>query len=85
MYYLLLPNLGIRNILIEKLKSSSIQAVFHYVPLHSSPAGRKYGRAHGSLPHTEEVSERLVRLPLWIGMTEDDLQQVAKAVYEALS
>jgi dTDP-4-amino-4,6-dideoxygalactose transaminase len=85
MYYLLLPNLGIRNILIEKLKSSSIQAVFHYVPLHSSPAGRKYGRAHGSLSQTEEISERLVRLPLWIGMTEDDLQQVARAVHEALS
>jgi len=84
MYYLLLPDLRIRNLILEKLKSSGIYAVFHYVPLHSSPAGRKYGRAHGSLSQTEEISERLVRLPLWIGMTEDDFQQVAKAVYEAL-
>ena len=85
MYYLLLPDLRIRNLMLEKLKRSDINAVFHYVPLHSSPAGRKYGRAHGSLSHTEEISERLVRLPLWIGMTEDDLQQVAEAVDEALS
>jgi dTDP-4-amino-4,6-dideoxygalactose transaminase len=85
MYYLLLPDLRIRNLMLEKLKRSGIQAVFHYVPLHSSPAGRKYGRAHGSLSQTEEISERLVRLPLWIGMTEDDLQQVARAVHEALS
>lgn len=85
MYYLLLPDLRIRNLMLEKQKRSGINAVFHYVPLHSSPAGRKYGRAHGSLRHTEEVSERLVRLPLWIGMTEDDLQQVAKTVNQALS
>ena len=59
-------------------------AVFHYVPLHSSPGGIKYGRIHGGLFHTDEISERLVRLPIWIGMTEEDLLQVAEAVREAL-
>jgi dTDP-4-amino-4,6-dideoxygalactose transaminase len=85
MYYLLLPNLRTRNMLIEKLKRSGIYAVFHYVPLHSSPAGVKYGRTHGNLFYTDKISERLVRLPFWIGMTEDDLQQVAGAVYQILS
>jgi len=85
MYYLLLPDLRIRNMLIEKLKRSDIHAVFHYVPLHSSPAGLKYGRTHGDQFYTEKISERLVRLPFWIGMTEDDLQQVAGAVHEILS
>ena len=45
-----------------------IYAVFHYVPLHSSPAGRKYGRTSGSMEVTDAMSERLVRLPLWIGL-----------------
>jgi dTDP-4-amino-4,6-dideoxygalactose transaminase len=84
MYYLLLPNLRVRNYLLEKLKSFGIHAVFHYVPLHSSPGGIKYGRIHGSLFHTDEISERLVRLPIWIGMMEEDLLQVAEAVREAL-
>jgi dTDP-4-amino-4,6-dideoxygalactose transaminase len=85
MYYLLLPDLRTRNLLLEKLKRSGIHAVFHYVPLHSSPAGIKYGKTHGSLSNTVAVSERLVRLPLWMDMTEDDLSEVARSVYKALS
>ena len=46
-----------------------VNAVFHYVPLHSSPAGQRYGRVHGELEVTDSISERLVRLPLWVGMT----------------
>lgn len=68
-YYLLLPNLDARNALIEKLKACGINAVFHYVPLHLSPAGRKYGK-QGNLLLTQDLSERLVRLPLWVGMEE---------------
>ncbi len=68
-YYLLLPNLDARNALIEKLKACGINAVFHYVPLHLSPAGRKYGK-QGNLLLTQDSSERLVRLPLWVGMEE---------------
>ncbi len=70
MYYLLLPNLESRTTLIDKLDACGINAVFHYVPLHSSPAGRKYGRTQGNLSLTQELSDRLVRLPLWVGMDE---------------
>lgn len=70
MYYLLLPDLKSRTTLIEKLDACGINAVFHYVPLHSSPAGRKYGKTQGDLSLTQELSDRLVRLPLWVGMDE---------------
>ena len=84
MYYLLLPDLESRTVVIETLKASGIHAVFHYIPLHSSPAGGKYGRAHGDLVKTQELSNRLVRLPLWIGMSEEDVVRVVEGVYEAL-
>jgi len=79
MYYLLLQDLSSRNRLIEKLKESGIGAVFHYVPLHSSPAGRKYGTIYGDLLFTQEMSSRLVRLPLWLGL-ESSLDGVIKLV-----
>jgi dTDP-4-amino-4,6-dideoxygalactose transaminase len=85
LYYLLLPDFQTRYMLIDKLKRVGINAVFHYVPLHSSPAGVKYGRAHGDLFYTDKISERLVRMPFWVGMTEDDLQKVAGAVHKILS
>jgi dTDP-4-amino-4,6-dideoxygalactose transaminase len=70
MYYLLLPSLARRSAFIDALKARGIQAVFHYVPLHSSPMGRKVGRTCGSMAHTDALSDRLVRLPLWLGMEE---------------
>jgi dTDP-4-amino-4,6-dideoxygalactose transaminase len=70
MYYLLLPDLKRRNYFIEYMKEKGIQTVFHYVPLHNSPAGMKFGRSIGDLPVTCEMSERLVRLPLWLGLEE---------------
>lgn len=70
MYYLLLPSLARRTAFIERLKREGIQCVFHYVPLHSSPAGTRVGRTHGSMAITDQISERLVRLPLWLGMEE---------------
>jgi dTDP-4-amino-4,6-dideoxygalactose transaminase len=70
MYYLLLPNLAIRTAFIKTLKDSGIHPVFHYVPLHDSPAGRKYGRVGGDMSVTTGLSDRLVRLPLWVGMEE---------------
>ena len=54
----------------QGLEHRGVNAVFHYVPLHSSPTGLKYGRAHGDMRATQSASERLVRLPLWVGMTE---------------
>lgn len=84
MYYLLLPDLQQRTAFIDALKARDIGAVFHYVPLHSAPAGQKYGRAHGSLTVTQDAAERLVRLPLWVGL-EDDLDEVISAVVMALT
>lgn len=80
LYHLLLPDQRRRDGLIEKLGAMGIQAVFHYVPLHSSPAGREYGRADGDLRVTDDVSARLVRLPLWIGMTQADVERVVSGV-----
>ncbi len=67
-YYLLLPDLAARTVFIGRLKALGIGAIFHYVPLHLSPAGQRYGRASGDLPVTESLADRLVRLPLWLGM-----------------
>lgn len=68
MYYLLLPDLEVRDSFIQRMREAGIGTVFHYVPLHSSPAGIRFGRASGSLQVTDWVSERLVRLPLWVGL-----------------
>jgi dTDP-4-amino-4,6-dideoxygalactose transaminase len=83
LYYLLLPDLKARTELIERLKAHGISPVFHYVPLHSSPFGRTAGRSVGNLVHTVAASERLVRLPLWLGL-EEHLERVIKEVIEAV-
>lgn len=76
MYYLLLPDLDRRTAFIEKLRRADIHPVFHYIPLHSSPAGRRYARAHGQLKVTDEMSDRLVRLPLWSGLEEHQTEVI---------
>lgn len=68
MYYLLLRDLGERTNAIRAWAQEGVNAVFHYVPLHSSPMGKKLGRVSGALPVTDEMSERLVRIPLWLGL-----------------
>ena len=78
LYYLLLRDLKDRTNFIETMKEEGINCVFHYVPLHSSPAGKKYGRVSGSLSVTDIVSERLVRLPLWVGLEQERV--IEKAV-----
>jgi dTDP-4-amino-4,6-dideoxygalactose transaminase len=70
MYYLLLPDLTRRTAFIERLNQKGIQPVFHYIPLHSSPFGRTVGRWVGEMQNTVESSDRLVRLPLWLGIEE---------------
>ncbi len=65
MYYILVPSIEIRTYLIQWLAQNNINAVFHYVPLHNSPGGLRYGKAFDKLPITEDVSNRLLRLPLW--------------------
>lgn len=83
MYYVLLPDLRRRTAAIDKLKALGVDAVFHYVPLHSAPAGKKYGRAHGAMNVTDDIADRLLRLPMWVGM-EDRHSDVIQAVLTAL-
>ncbi|WP_246660733.1 dTDP-4-amino-4,6-dideoxygalactose transaminase [Tardiphaga sp. vice154] len=83
-YYLLLPDQPKRDALIAALRAESINAVFHYIPLHSAPAGQRFGRTVGNLGRTDDLSARLVRLPLWIGLG-DDVDIVADAVKRALA
>jgi dTDP-4-amino-4,6-dideoxygalactose transaminase len=68
MYYLLLRDLAGRTEFIRQMKENGTQCVFHYVPLHSAPAGKCYGRYHGNMAVTDDLSDRLVRLPLWVGL-----------------
>src|SRR5688572_4057126 len=68
LYYVLLPDRARRDRLIERLRSRGIAALFHYVPLHSSFAGRRYARVSGTMTHTERAGDCLLRLPLWLGM-----------------
>jgi len=84
LYFILLRSLEERTELTDALRSKGIAAVFHYVPLHSAPAGLRFGRAVGSLPVTDDVSARLLRLPLWPDMTPDDVDLVVNAVAAAL-
>jgi dTDP-4-amino-4,6-dideoxygalactose transaminase len=80
MYYLLLAEAEHRAVVLRQLNATGINAVFHYVPLHSSPAGRVFGRTGGPLPVTEALAARLIRLPLWIGLDEDQIDRVVLAV-----
>jgi dTDP-4-amino-4,6-dideoxygalactose transaminase len=82
-YYMLLPDLDARSGFIDRLKQRGVQSVFHYVPLHSAPYGRSVGRVAGSMAVTDDVAARLVRLPLWVGL-EEQQDAVIQAVTESL-
>lgn len=84
MYYLLLPDLTARSRFIAALKARGVGAVFHYIPLHSSPAGLRLGRHDGTLAVTDDQSERLVRMPLWVGL-EPHMDTVLEAADAALA
>lgn len=84
MFYMLLPDLQTRSRFIEEMKKRGVQTVFHYIPLHSAPAGLKAGRSHGELPMTDALSERLVRMPLWVGV-EEHLDAIFEAANEVLA
>lgn len=79
MYYLLLPNLAVRTDFIAHMREHGIGCAFHYVPLHSSPYGCGVGRAGTDMRVTDDVADRLVRLPLWVGL-EDQIDEVIEAV-----
>jgi dTDP-4-amino-4,6-dideoxygalactose transaminase len=83
-YFLRLSNLQKRDRFIEKMAEMQINCVFHYVPLHNSLAGKKYGRYFSSLIVTEESSESLVRLPLWIGLSKKTQRRVIDSAIKVL-
>ncbi len=82
MFYMLFPSLEARTKAIAHLKERGIQAVFHYLPLHLSPMGEKYGGKAGDCPVTEQISDQLIRLPFYTNMTEDEQKTVISVLKE---
>ena len=76
MFYIKVKDLNMRTSTISYLKGHGVSAVFHYIPLHSSPAGKKYGKFHGEDVYTTKESERLIRLPMWYGIEKNVLDEV---------
>lgn len=81
MFYVLLQDQSSRTALIDHLKGQGILAVFHYVPLHTSPMGEQLGYKAGSLPVTEDLSERVLRLPFYYDLSEEDVATVVREIY----
>ena len=81
MFYILLESEPVRAALIEHLKKQGILAVFHYVPLHTSPMGLTMGYRKGMLPVTEDVSERVLRLPMYFDLTDTQVDEVTSAIW----
>jgi dTDP-4-amino-4,6-dideoxygalactose transaminase len=82
MFYMLLPDLDLRQKLISYLRERGIYSVFHYLPLHLSDMGQRFGGREGDMPVTESVSDRLVRLPFHNGLTSSEQEQVIEAIRE---
>ena len=80
MFYLFTRSAAERGPLLAHLKAAGVHAVFHYVPLHASPAGRRYGRTAGAMPVTDDLAERLVRLPLYFNLGDDEARAIAGQV-----
>ena len=85
MYYILLPEPSIRQEFLRKMNNCGVGCVFHYVPLHDSPAGKQFGEVRGNLSKTENLSSRLVRLPLWIGLSEQEQDYVIESIKGAIN
>lgn len=80
MFYIKTADIEERTKLIDYLKENGIHAVFHYIPLHTAPAGQKFGRFHGEDRHTTRESERLLRLPMYYGLSEDEVEYICSHV-----
>ena len=80
MFYLLAPSLECRQALIAHLRSQGVNSVFHYLPLHLSEMGRKLGGQEGDCPVSEDISDRLLRLPFYYDLTEVNQHRVVEAV-----
>jgi dTDP-4-amino-4,6-dideoxygalactose transaminase len=84
MYYVLVASEVERHAVLATLKQAGVHAVFHYVPLHSSPGGRRYGRVHGDMHVTDALSQRLLRLPMWVDLQPVQQDRVISALRQAL-
>ena len=82
MFYIKAKDLEERTALITFLKERDILSVFHYIPLHSAPAGQKFGRFSGEDKYTTKESERIIRLPMYYKLTAEDKEKVVSAVYD---
>ena len=85
MYYVLLPTIEERSRLISRLDRAGAKAVFHYIPLHSSEAGKRWGRVEGNIAVTDDVSDRLLRLPLWPDMRDEDVDRIVTVIDDDLA
>ena len=85
MFYILLPSLEQRQALIAHLKARQIQAVFHYLPLHLSAMGKRFGGKPGDCPVTEDASDRLLRLPFYSGLKEDEQSRIIESITQFCS
>ena len=84
LYFAILPEDVDRGQVLSELRSRQAHCLFHYVPLHDSPAGRRYTRTHGELKVTDAMSARLIRLPLWVGIPPSDQEYVVECLAEAI-
>lgn len=84
MFYVLLKSGVDRGRVLANMKSNGIQALFHYIPLHSSPGGRRFGRIHSEMKNTNQLSEQIVRLPLWIGLNENNQERIIDTLKSAI-
>jgi dTDP-4-amino-4,6-dideoxygalactose transaminase len=85
MFFIKAQNLSDRTRVIDELRELGVNAVFHYIPLHSTPVGKSFGRFHGADLNTTFESERLLRLPLWLSMSDNEVNQVIDAVLKAFN
>ena len=85
LYYVLLPDHIDRQAVLSDLKREGIQAVSHYVPLHSSPAGQRFGRASGAMDITNHFSEQIIRLPLWVGLTQNQQERIVETLTHSIA
>ena len=85
LFYVLLPSSVSRSEMLAELNHRGVNAIFHYVPLHDSPAGRRYGRAVGAMDVTTTLSSRLIRLPVWVGVTPPEAEFIIASVAESLT
>jgi dTDP-4-amino-4,6-dideoxygalactose transaminase len=84
-FYILVDNESVRNTLLDKFRSAGVGAIFHYIPLHDSPAGLKFGRACGDLSKTKQFAGSLIRLPMWVGLPDSELAEVVKVISDFFS